>query len=96
MIFAELEYDQHYDYLHNPLLKLVKANFKKVESGQQGDSWIWVFDGDLKVAIDTFSSMKHQVKSENGNNPLVLKVVDVLKTKYRVIVFDKPKLEAHE
>jgi hypothetical protein len=58
MIFAELEYDQHYDELHKPLLTLIKASLNHVESGHQGDSWIWIFDGGFKVAIDTFSSME--------------------------------------
>lgn len=35
-------------------------HFSSVESGLQGDSWIWILDGDEKVSIDSFTSMKHQ------------------------------------
>ncbi len=96
MIFAEIKYNEHYADFHEPLLKHVKSKFKQVDSGHQCDSWIWIYEGDHKVMIDTFSSMNHQVKSEKKENPLVQKVIDVLKEKYNVIIFSDPELEAHE
>ncbi len=63
MIFAELEYQKHYSDVHAELLAVVDKHFSRVQSGLQGDSWIWIFDGEEKVAIDTFTSMKHQIKS---------------------------------
>ena len=70
MIFAELNYKEHYDDFHQSLLEYVNANFERVDSGHQGDAWIWVYEGENKVAIDTFSSMKHQVKSETRQTHL--------------------------
>ena len=65
MIFAEIKYGKRYELMHNELFLFIKSKFKKVESGLQGDSWIWVFEGNDKVAIDTFSSMTHEIKSAN-------------------------------
>ena len=53
------------------------------------------FDGEVKVAIDTFSSMKHQVKSEKPGRH-VQKVIEALQLKYKVKVYERPELEGHE
>lgn len=54
MIFAELIYDGHYSDIHDDLTDYINSKFSDVQSGCQGDSWIWVFDGKEKVEIDTF------------------------------------------
>jgi hypothetical protein len=68
MIFARIEYQGHYDDFHDRLLAYLGAHFSKVQAGHQGDSWIWVLDGEEKVAIDTFTSMKHQIKSARAGS----------------------------
>lgn len=95
MIFAELEYPGRYEDFHHELLAFVRGRFSEVESGLQGDSWIWILDGDEKVALDTFSAMKHQIKSPNAG-PHVEAVVRALQDEYSVIVYSRPELEAHE
>lgn len=70
MIFAEMEYPRDYWDVHDELARHVQAHFSQVESGHQSDSWIWITRGDEKVGIDTFTSMKHQVKSAQPG-PLV-------------------------
>jgi hypothetical protein len=42
MIFAELEYDQSYYDVHEPLVALLGRHFSNIESGLQGDSYVWV------------------------------------------------------
>jgi hypothetical protein len=74
MIFAEMEYPQDYWDIHDELVRHVQAHFSQVESGHQSDSWIWITSGDEKVAIDTFTAMKHQVKSARPG-PLVQDVL---------------------
>lgn len=96
MIFGELRYQQHYDEMHQELVEFIKERFPNVESGHQGDSWIWVLEESDKVQIDTFSSMCHQIKSPYSNSKLVHEVIHQLKSKYQVSVFDEPELEAHE
>ena len=74
---------------------LLKQRFSNVESCLQGDSYIWVLDGAERVAIDTFTSMKHQIKSPKSGEH-VQKVIAVLKEKYKLNVYGKPELEGHE
>jgi len=96
MIIAQLDYSGTYDEHHSTLLKYLKTMFVKVESGFQGDSWIWIYEGDEKVAIDSFSSMKHQVNAADKDSVLVKKAIEVLKQKYKVVVYEAPESEAHE
>ena len=96
MIFADLDYEGDYWDHHDRIVALITRQFANVESGHQCDSWIWVREGEHKVAVDSFSSMKHQVKSRTRNNPLVAKVISCLKTKYDVRVFEEPEVEPHE
>jgi hypothetical protein len=95
MIFAEMEYQKDYCDFHAELLAFIDAHFSQVQSGLQGDSWIWILDGDEKVAIDTFSSMKHQIKSPKAGQH-VQKVIETLLLKYKVTVYEEPELEGHE
>ncbi len=95
MIFAQIEYQGYYDDVHDGLRAYLGAHFSKVQSGQQGDSWIWILDGEEKVAVDTFTSMKHQIKSARAG-PHVQKVIETLALKYKVTVYGKPELEGHE
>ena len=95
MIFAEMEYESEYGDFHEELHTYLTENFSKIESGVQGDSWFWIFDGGEKVAIDTFTSMKHQVKSETPG-PHVQRVLDVLSRKYGLKLYEEPECEAHE
>jgi len=96
MIFAEMEYSKDYWDEHHDLVKLICSNFDNVKHGIQGDSWIWILEGEGKVAIDTFSSMKHQVKCETKSLPLVEKVIGVLEQNYTVLEYEIPMPEAHE
>lgn len=96
MIFAEMEYEQDYWVFHSSLVEFVESHFSNVKSGLQSDSWIWVPDGSSKVAIDTFSSMKHQVKCKDPDSDLIREVIDCLSSQYSLRVYQTPELEAHE
>ena len=95
MIFADMDYSGEYEDFHWELLSYLNAHFSQVESGIQSDSWFWIWDGEEKVKIDTFTAKKHQVKSTKAG-PLVLNVISTLMLKYKLKVYDKPELEAHE
>jgi hypothetical protein len=95
MIFAEMDYPADYWDFHEELKGFLSNHFARVESGMQIDSWFWIFDGAEKVAIDTFSSKKHQVKSARAGMH-VKQIIDVLRLKYPVRVYPKPELEGHE
>jgi len=95
MVFAEMEYQKHYSDFHAELLAFVGRHFSQVQSGLQGDSWIWILDGEEKVAIDTFTSMKHQIKSPKPGAH-VQAVITTLLRKFQLRVYEEPELEGHE
>lgn len=96
MLYAELRYDQHYSDMHDPILAVVQARFDNVEHGHQGDSWIWIHRNGQKVAIDTFSSMLHEVKADAASAELAADVIEVLSVRFEVRVLPEPELEPHE
>ncbi len=96
MIYAELHYDEHYSEVHSRLVEILKSEFPDLQSGLQGDSWIWIVEGNEKVEIDSFSSMKHQIKSSSPQAKLVQRVIDTLSKGFCLEVYEKPLLEPHE
>lgn len=48
------------------------------------------------MAIDTFSAMKHQVKSNASNREFTNKVIEALATRFQLVVFPAPEIEPHE
>ena len=95
MIFAELQYHQHYSDAHSPLVTLLAQHFQNLESGLQGDSWVWILDNGLKVSVDTFTSMHHQVKASQPSW-LLDQVLAVLAEQYKLRLMDPPVPEGHE
>ena len=95
MIFAEMENPNENSDFHGELLAFLSEHFLQLKSGLQGDSWFWIFDGEEKVAIDTFLSMKHQIKCRKAGQH-VQKVIGTLQLKYKLKVYEKPELEGHE
>jgi hypothetical protein len=95
MIFAALDYPERYEDIHDGLFAFINQHFGRVEEGLQGDSWIWIWVGDDKVAVDTFTSLKHQVKSSRPGKH-VEAVLHALKQQYTVHVYPKPEMEPHE
>ena len=96
MIFAELTYEQDYSAMHRELVEHLKSHFPDIQHGLQGDSWIWIFEGDEKVAIDTFSGMKQQIKSEHPESDLIERVIGSLSEGFKLARCDDPELEPHE
>ena len=96
MIFATLNYQGDYASQHHLIHKHLAASFAEVQEGLQGDSWIWIGETGQKVAVDSFTSMKHEVKAKTADSSLAKKVIEVLEELYDVTVFDPPELEAHE
>lgn len=91
-----MQYEQDYSEMHCELVEYLKSKFSDIQHGLQSDSWIWVFEGNEKVAIDSFSSMKHQVKSETLDSDLIEQVIATLSERYKLVRYDNPELEPHE
>jgi hypothetical protein len=88
-IFAEVNYPGKYADVHSDIVALLTKMFPDIQSGLQGDSYIWVTDGADKVEIDTFSSMRHQVKAHAAISHLQ-NVIAALREKYDLQVFEDP------
>ena len=84
--FAVIEHSQSYHEFHDELLDYVKGHFSQVESGIQGDAWIWITQEEQKVAVDTFSAMQFEIKSDD-NNELLQSVIDTIRKKYPVRLY---------
>lgn len=87
--YAVIEHSQEYSEFYDELLAFVQQHFSQVESGIQGDAWIWITDGSDKVALDTFYSMQFEINS-NRQSPLLLSLLDLIQQKYSLSFYDKP------
>lgn len=96
MVVAELCYEGHYSDQHDVIVACLLEQFPQCQSGHQGDSWIWIGDDANKICIDTFYSMRHQVKAVDQHNPVLKQVFACLQSAFEVEVFDKPLAEPHE
>lgn len=96
MIFGEIVHEEHYYDVFPGLLELIESAFENVESGVQGDAWIWIIENTEKVALDTFTSMSFQLKSVKNGGLLIEKVISVLEDKYKVYLYEEPEIEGHE
>lgn len=96
MIFAKLNYSELYEEKHDEVLSCLRKEFQEIEDGLQGDSYVWVFEENEKVAVDTFTAMQHEIKCANKTSPLVHRVITALKNEFDVIVYEEPEFEAHE
>lgn len=96
MIFGEIVHEEHYYDVFPELLELVKSEFIEIQSGVQGDAWIWIFENSEKVAIDSFTSMRFQLKSDRSGAIFLEKVITVLQKKYKLYLYKEPEAEGHE
>lgn len=95
MIFAEMEYQNQYWEFHDELLAFLSRHFSLIEHGLQSDSHFSISVDGERVVIDTFTSMKHQIKAKKPGTH-VQKVIAALRRKYALRVYEKPELEPHE
>ena len=96
MIFGEIETSESYDNFYGELLEFMKRHFKKVESSLQGDAYIWITSEGEKVSLDTFSSMRFQIKADVASGSLVKEVINAVKMQYSVQIYCEPITEGHE
>ena len=95
MIFAKIIYDGTYESRHGEMVEFISSRFSNVEHGFQCDSWIWIHFGEDKVAVDTFSSDKHWIKSSRAGNHVDC-VLKALSERFEISVLNIPEMEPHE
>ena len=96
MIFAEILHEEKYEDFYYVLKAYVQQFFPNTKSGLHGDGWIEISEKNEVVSIDTFSSMKFQVKTSTPESKLVQKVIEIVSQKYKVKIYDTPEIEPHE
>ena len=88
VIFAELNRERF-----DEILQTLMGQFKDIQSGRQGDDWIWVHFEDDKIEIDSFFSMDLEVKGQYAQYPFAMQILHELKDDWILQVFDPPKID---
>jgi len=89
VIFAELDRDKF-----DEILQSLTERFKDIQSGRQGDDWIWIhLADDEKIEVDSFFSMQLEVKGEYKHLTLATQILHDLDKLYILQVFDPPKAD---
>lgn len=86
VIFAELERDNFEE-----ILARLMQYYPGIQSGRQGDDWIWVHFDDEKVEIDSFTSMQLEVKAKRRQTAVVRKLLSLMEPGWVLQVFDPPR-----
>ena len=88
VIFAELSRD-HFD----EILQSLMGQFKNIQSGRQGDDWIWIHLGEDRIEIDSFYSMELEVKGKRKHYTTAMQAIQTLDDRCILQVFDPPKID---
>ena len=91
MIFGEIVTEKNYCDFYPELLYFVQHHYENVESGIQGDAYIWIKDKNEKVALDTFTSMRFQIKSSQRGGTLLEGVINLLESSFSLYIYDEPE-----
>jgi len=59
VVFADLNRDNFYE-----ILQTLGEHFENIQSGTQGDNWIWIHLGEDRIEIDSFYSMELEIKGK--------------------------------
>jgi len=88
VIFAELNRD-HFD----EILQTLSESFKSIQSGRQGDDWIWIHFGEDRIEIDSFYSMELEVKGKYKYIAEAKQIIQSMKSELILQIFDPPKID---
>jgi len=88
VIFAELNRD-HFD----EILQTLTEHFENIQSGRQGDDWIWIHLDDDKIEIDSFYSMNLELKGKYVLFSVAKQIIQKMEGNWIIQVFDPPKLD---
>lgn len=87
VLFAELNRD-HFD----EILQSLTEQFEDIQSGRQGDDWIWIHLDDDKIEIDSFYSINNlDIKGKYKHYSVAKQVLQNIKKDWIIKIFDPPK-----
>jgi len=88
VIFAELNRDNF-----DEILQSLMGQFKDIQSGRQGDDWIWIQLGGDKIEIDSFYSMELEVKGKRKHYTATMQLIQNMNKSWIIQIFDPPKVD---
>jgi hypothetical protein len=88
VIFAELDRD-HFD----DILQILAEHFENIQSGRQGDDWIWIHLGEDKIEIDSFYFMKLEVKGKYKHLAVAKQIIQNMEGSWILQVFNPPRMD---
>ena len=88
VIFAELDRDHFAD-----ITQVLSAHFADIESGSQGDDWIWIHLGEDKIEIDSFYSIELEVKGKYKYLTVAKQIIQNMNSEWILQSFDPPKID---
>lgn len=88
VIFAELKRDKFEEILY-----ALKEHFEDIQSGRQGDDWIWIHLGEDKIEIDSFYSMELEVKGKYKHLEIAKQILQNMENDWIIQEFDPPKID---
>lgn len=88
VIFAELNRN-HFD----EILQTLSEQFKNIQSGRQGDDWIWIHLGEDRIEIDSFYSMELEVKGKRKHHTTAMQIIQKMEKSWIIQVYDPPKVD---
>ena len=88
VIFAELNRD-YFD----EILQSLTEQFKHIQSGRQGDDWIWIHIGNDKIEIDSFYSMELEVRGKRKYYMAAMQAIQIMDKSWVLQIFDPPKMD---
>jgi len=78
------------------LVSQIQSLGYQVQSGFQGEGWIWIECPNGRIEIDEFTSYNYEIKGPLQANEDIIKLVGKLHPQYKITLYDEPELEAHE
>jgi len=88
VIFAELNRDNF-----DEILLTLTEHFENIQSGRQGDDWIWIHLDEDKIEIDSFYSMNLEVKGKYKHHAVVIQTLQKIESNWIIQVFNPPKID---
>ena len=88
VIFAELNRDNF-----DEILQILTEQFENIQSGRQGDDWIWIHLDVDKLEIDSFYSMELDVKGKYKHLTVAEQIIQNMDRDWILQVFDPPKID---
>lgn len=88
VIIAELNRDNF-----DEILQALESHLENIQSGRQGDDWIWIQLGEEKIEIDSFYSRNLEMKGKYKQLTIAMQILQQMDDAWVIQFFDPPKID---